>query len=147
MGSLLTILRANTPKRAILYARFSTAEQAESGLRIDAQRNKTRSYAELYEWDIIADETEAGVSGTIAPDHRPVLGRLLTDLDSGQADVMVVSHLDRIGRNAADILALADRSNARGGTWSSSTYAPTPPNPSGAWSLVFSHRSPNSNET
>ena len=105
----------STTTRAVLYGRVSTAEQAASDLGLVAQQTKTRAYAETVKgWEIVEAGTENGVSGTLAPDERPVLGRLLGLLDDGRADVLVVARLDRLGRNAADVLGLADRASRNG---------------------------------
>lgn len=101
---------------AIIYARVSTAEQAASGLGTDAQIARCRAWAD-YRGHTVADVlTENGVSGTLAPADRPALGAALARLADGEADALVVAKLDRLGRDTADVLALADTAERQG--WS-----------------------------
>ena len=97
---------------AICYLRVSTEEQATSGLGIEAQRERTTAYAISKGWPHveIIDNT---VSGTTTPRHRPGLSQALELLDTHQADVLIVSSLDRLSRSVRDVLDLADRARRR----------------------------------
>ena len=98
----------------IIYARCSTAEQAKSGLGIEAQIEACRGYCD-YRGFVVADVVdENGTSGSMAPDERPGMGRALTTLDSGAATVLVAARLDRIGRDVRDLLDLVSRADAKG---------------------------------
>ena len=105
-----------TPLHAIIYARVSTRDQAASGLGIEAQIARCRAWAEYRGYQVTEVVSENGVSGTLAPDARPGLGRALHALTAGQADALVVAKLDRLGRDVADVLALADTAERQG--WS-----------------------------
>ncbi|WP_250482096.1 recombinase family protein [Caballeronia sp. NCTM5] len=79
--------------RSFIYARVSTAEQnAENqvreiqaaGFAVDARRIVTES-----------------ISGSVAANERPQFKKLLDRLESG--DVLIVTKLDRLGRNAMDV--------------------------------------------
>ncbi len=91
------------------YARCSTAEQAEEGLSIEAQRSRVLAYAALYELDLVAWETDAGVSaksfGSLDAtlQQRPGLARALRVLDRGDASGVVVAKLDRLSRSVTDL--------------------------------------------
>lgn len=85
--------------RVFAYCRVSTAEQttdnqiqeiAASGFQIDSRR--------------IITET---VSGSVASMERKGFLTLLNKLESG--DVLVVTKLDRLGRNAMDVRATVER--------------------------------------
>ena len=85
--------------RVFAYCRVSTAEQttdnqiqeiAASGFQIDSRR--------------IITET---VSGSVAAMERKGFLTLLNKLESG--DVLVVTKLDRLGRNAMDVRATVER--------------------------------------
>ena len=85
--------------RVFAYCRVSTAEQttdnqiqeiAASGFQIDSRR-------------IIAET----VSGSVAAMERKGFLNLLNKLESG--DVLVVTKLDRLGRNAMDVRATVER--------------------------------------
>ncbi len=85
--------------RTFAYCRVSTAEQttdnqikeiAASGFAIEAKR--------------VVTET---VSGSTAAMERPAFARLVDRLEAG--DVLVVTKLDRLGRNAMDVRATVER--------------------------------------
>ena len=97
---------ANTtmPVRAISYARVSTAEQAESGLSITSQQAHTAAAVRERGWQLAAALADEGVSGTTPPVQRAGLRQALEMLAASQADALVVSRLDRLGRNTADLL-------------------------------------------
>lgn len=113
-GMAKTPKTADSPPRAILYARVSTAEQAASGLGLEAQLTRTRAHAEANGYQVVAVRQENGASGMIAPDQRPELGAALADLAAGSADILVAAALSRLGRNTADVLALVDRAEREG---------------------------------
>lgn len=90
--------------RVFAYCRVSTAEQttenqaqeiAAAGFSIAAQR-------------IIAET----VSGSVAATERKGFAKLLDKLEAG--DVLVVTKLDRLGRNAMDVRATVERLDASG---------------------------------
>lgn len=96
--------------RAISYARVSTSEQAESGLSVMAQQTQTAAAISERGWQLADAAVDDGVSGNVPPDRRPALARVLATLASAGADALVVSRLDRLGRNAADLLDVLARS-------------------------------------
>jgi putative DNA-invertase from lambdoid prophage Rac len=84
--------------RTFLYARVSTAEQttanqlqevASAGFAIEPKR-------------IVAES----ISGSVAARERPGFARLLDRLEDG--DVLIVTKLDRLGRNAMDVRATVE---------------------------------------
>lgn len=90
--------------RVFAYCRVSTAEQttenqvqeiAAAGFSIKAQR-------------CIAET----ISGSVAAVERKGFAKLLDKLESG--DVLVVTKLDRLGRNAMDVRATVERLEASG---------------------------------
>ena len=93
---------------AITYLRVSTHGQATSGLGIEAQRTRTAAYAISKGWSHV-EILDNAVSGTTAPGKRPGLSQALDLLTAHQADVLVVSSLDRLSRSVRDVLDLADR--------------------------------------
>lgn len=87
--------------KVIGYARVSTDEQAKSGLGLEAQIAKIRSYADLFELtvtDIIIDD---GVSGKNL--KRPGLIKAIRAIKAGEAEGLLVAKLDRLTRNVADL--------------------------------------------
>jgi putative DNA-invertase from lambdoid prophage Rac len=95
----ITDIKENFMTRVFAYCRVSTAEQttdnqiqeiASSGFQVDSRR-------------IIAET----VSGSVAAMERKGFLTLLNKLESG--DVLVVTKLDRLGRNAMDVRATVER--------------------------------------
>jgi len=93
--------------RLIGYIRVSTEAQAESGLGIEAQEERIRSYCKLFEHDLIGVEVDAGVSGSTL--NREGLEAMLTRLKkSGDVDGVIVAKLDRLTRSVKDFAILLE---------------------------------------
>ncbi len=85
--------------RTFIYARVSTADQTTNnqvreveaaGFKVDAKR-------------VIAET----ISGSTAAMQRPGFARLVDRLETG--DVLIVTKLDRLGRNAMDVRATVEQ--------------------------------------
>ena len=97
-----------------VYARVSTAEQAASGLGLEAQETACKQWARYAKpGAAIVVHHENGTSGTVDPDKRPVLGALLDTLDR-DGGTLVVAKLDRASRSVVDLLRLVQRSEQHG---------------------------------
>jgi len=90
--------------RSFIYARVSTTDQntenqireiESAGFAIDKRRIVTES-----------------ISGSVAASERPGFSKLLDRLEDG--DVLIVTKLDRLGRNAMDVRATVERLAAMG---------------------------------
>jgi DNA invertase Pin-like site-specific DNA recombinase len=86
--------------RVISYSRVSTAEQAEEGVSLEAQQEKIRQYAELYQLEIVATPTDPGESGKNL--KRPGIQKALAMLRNREADGLIVFKLDRLTREPGD---------------------------------------------
>jgi DNA invertase Pin-like site-specific DNA recombinase len=95
---------------AYCYARVSTQMQVEDGMSLGSQERQLMSAAEIagYEPKILREEGRSGKS----IQGRPVLRKALEDLDSGKAEALYVTRLDRLARSTRDFLSIIDRSNA-----------------------------------
>jgi len=100
-----------TSPRVFGYARVSTHEQTLSGLGLDSQRAAIDAEAARHGWTV-EHHADEGVSGSVCPENRPLLGQILQEIRDG--DVLVVAKLDRLGRSALDVLRLADTARATG---------------------------------
>lgn len=80
--------------RTFLYARVSTAEQTTENQVLEAERAGFTIHKRH-----VFQET---ISGSVPAGERPVFTRLLNKLDEG--DALVVTKLDRLGRNTTDVL-------------------------------------------
>ena len=88
------------------YTRVSSQEQAIEGNSLDAQRGRITAWAAATAADLVDVIEDAGVSGS-QPLHRRSGGqRVAAMMAQRQPDVdsIVVTRLDRLGRNAAETL-------------------------------------------
>lgn len=93
-------------KRAALYIRVSTMEQAKEGYSIPAQTGKLKSFATAKDMAVYKIYTDPGFSG--AKMERPGLQQMLTDIDAGKIDVVLVYKLDRLSRSQKNTLFLIE---------------------------------------
>jgi DNA invertase Pin-like site-specific DNA recombinase len=88
--------------RAVGYVRVSTDQQAESGLGLEAQEAALAGAASRLRLELVRVFVDAGTSGKLAIEDRPVLLDAVTTLKRG--DVLLVAKRDRLGR---DVIAVA----------------------------------------
>jgi DNA invertase Pin-like site-specific DNA recombinase len=82
------------------YARLSP--RPEEGFGLEVQAEKMRSYAQLYDLDLVEIVTEPGLISGKSLD-RPGLQKALSMLRSGQVGGLLVAKLDRLSRNVIDM--------------------------------------------
>lgn len=99
-------------KRAGLYARVSTREQAEKGYSLDAQIEQTKDFCRYRGLYYVRIYKDAGYSGSDT--DRPLLQKMLDDAESGKFDKIIVWRIDRLSRNTLDLLLLVDYLNSLG---------------------------------
>jgi site-specific DNA recombinase len=92
-------------KRAILYARVSTDEQAEKGYSLPTQLEAGRAYAEQHGY-LVAAELQDDYSG--AKLDRPGLDQIRMMVDRREAEAVIVYTADRLTRNLAHSLILRE---------------------------------------
>src|SRR5919112_1212222 len=86
-------------KRAILYARVSTDEQAKSGYSLSQQLEALREYASREGYEIVEEIEDRGYSGaTLA---RPGLDRVRGLVAAGTASIVLAQDRDRFAREPA----------------------------------------------
>ncbi|WP_186203795.1 recombinase family protein [Burkholderia gladioli] len=90
--------------RTFLYARVSTADQTNDNQLLEAH---TAGFV-VQPRHTVAET----ISGSVPAAERPGFSKLLERLDEG--DTLVVTKLDRLGRNTTDVLATIDRLAALG---------------------------------
>jgi DNA invertase Pin-like site-specific DNA recombinase len=98
----------------VAYIRVSTADQAESGAGLDAQRTTITAEAERRGWTIVEWFDDEGISGGQAPDKRPGLTAAIDAVESGRAETLIAAKGDRISRSMLDSVTLRERA-ARSG--------------------------------
>ena len=100
-----------TPLQVVGYTRVSTVEQASDGMSLDAQETRISAWCEAMGAELAELVTDGGVSGTKLLADRPGGRKIARLLESRrpQADAVVVVRMDRLGRDAAEQIALLKR--------------------------------------
>lgn len=105
------------PIRCAIYTRKSTEEGLEQAFNtLQAQREAAEFYIQSQRqggWLAIAEHyDDGGFSG--ASLERPALQRLLTEIDAGRVDCVIVYKVDRLSRSLLDFARLMERFDRRG---------------------------------
>src|SRR5215213_3172946 len=87
------------PKRAILYARVSTDEQARSGYSLAQQLEALRDYAAREGYEVFEEVADPGQSG--ASLERPGMDRVRDLVAAGGVSVVLAQDRDRLAREPA----------------------------------------------
>jgi site-specific DNA recombinase len=115
---------AQTSVRCAIYTRVSTDAGLDQEFNsLDAQYDACRAYIRSQAhagWNLIkARYDDGGFSG--GSTDRPALQRLLTDLQAGRINVIVVYKVDRLTRSLADFAKLVELFDANGASFVSVT--------------------------
>ena len=118
------------PKRAALYIRVSSDEQARHGLSLGEQRADLLSYAKEHGYIVMGIYADEGVTARKALSRRKELQRLLADVEQGLVDIIIIKCLDRWFRNIADFYKVKEKLDAHGVDWECTReqYNTTTPN-------------------
>lgn len=100
-----------TPARVLGYLRVSTAEQADSGAGLDAQRAAINVEAARRDWSVEWIEDAGFSAGSM---KRPGLADALERLARGEADVLAVAKMDRLSRSLLDFASVMATAQAQG---------------------------------
>ena len=104
-------------KKAALYIRVSTDEQAKHGYSLQEQRADLEHYAQNHGYavyDIYADE---GNTARKSIRKRKELQRLLEDVQAGRVDIIILKCLDRWFRNVQDYYRVQEILDAHNVEW------------------------------
>jgi len=88
-------------KRAILYARVSSDDQADKGYSLPSQFDAMRKYATQQGFEIVA-EFQDDYSGATPIEYRPEGSKAYAMLQSDKADVIIAYTIDRFVRPPED---------------------------------------------
>jgi site-specific DNA recombinase len=94
------------PKRAILYARVSTDEQARSGYSLAQQIEALRAYATRESYEALEEVSDPGQSG--ASLERPGMDRVRDLVAAGGVFVVLAQDRDRFAREPAYLFYLRE---------------------------------------
>lgn len=99
--------RRGTSVAAAIYVRVSSERQARADkVSLQEQRERCESYCAAQGIAVTKVYEDAGVSGTLKPENRPALNRLLQDAEAKAFDQVVFYKMDRIARNTRALLNL-----------------------------------------
>jgi site-specific DNA recombinase len=87
------------PRRAILYARVSTDEQARTGYSLAQQLEALREYANREGYEVLEEVSDPGQSG--ASLERPGMDRMRDLVAAGGVSVVLAQDRDRFAREPA----------------------------------------------
>lgn len=96
---------AASDRTAVIYLRVSTADQAEHGVSLDAQKERLTAYAIANGLEVAGILRESAISGTIPLADRPEGEKLTQMVNSGQVRHVIALKLDRLFRSAVDALS------------------------------------------
>lgn len=100
------------PTNVVGYVRVSTAEQADSGLGLEAQRAAITAECERRGWTLVDVHVDAVTAKSMQ--KRPGLAAAMAAVESGTAGGLVVAKLDRLSRSLRDFAELMARAQAEG---------------------------------
>ncbi len=104
-------------KRAALYIRVSTEEQARHGLSLADQRSALEAYAKAHDLSVAGVYEDAGISARKPYKKRPSLLRLLADVEAKKVDIILFIKLDRWFRNVGNYYAVQEVLDRNGVVW------------------------------
>jgi site-specific DNA recombinase len=90
-------------RKAVLYARVSTDDQADRGYSLPSQIDLCRKYAERLGYPVVAELTE-DISGAIPIAERPEGKKLVAMFKARQADALIAYQVDRLYRDNIELL-------------------------------------------
>ena len=91
---------------AVGYVRVSTERQADHGVSLEAQEAKIRAMVTVQGADLLEVVVDGGESAKSL--NRPGLQRLLSIVNSGKVEAVIVAKLDRMTRSVKDLCGLLE---------------------------------------
>ena len=88
------------PRKALVYARYSTADQA--GVSLDDQVGRLRDHAGSRGWPVTGTYADPARGGHKL-DGRPAFAEMMAAAERGAFQVLLVEDVERISRNASSL--------------------------------------------
>ena len=92
--------------KAIGYVRVSTDQQADRGVSLQAQTERVRAMATVQGAELVDIVVDGGESAKTM--RRPGLQRILSLVESGAVQAVIVAKLDRLTRSVKDMCSLLE---------------------------------------
>lgn len=99
-------------KKALIYTRVSTDEQAKEGYSLAAQKKTCSELAKKLGYQIIDIFSDEGKSATVA--DRPQFQEMIDRCEEGNIDAVIIFHTDRFARNELDHAFYKDKLRQKG---------------------------------
>lgn len=93
-------------KKACVYTRVSTTEQATEGYSIEEQERKCKAAIESKGWQYAGTYSDPGISGRTM--DRPGLQSMLESISEGKVEAVFVYKLDRLSRKQKDTMTIIE---------------------------------------
>lgn len=93
-------------KRACVYTRVSTAEQANEGYSIDEQERMCKAAIESKGWQYVTTYSDPGVTGRTM--DRPGLQSMICAIEANEINAVVIYKLDRLSRKQRDTMTIIE---------------------------------------
>src|SRR5579864_1375180 len=90
----------------------STDKQADRGVSLEAQAEKTRAMPVVHNAELIDIIVDGGESAKSL--NRPGMARLLALVDGGEVQAVIIAKLDRLTKSVKDLCTLLERFERRG---------------------------------
>lgn len=105
--------------RAFLYARCSSDEQKKNGYTVTDQLEFGRLFCKENDIIIVGEYVDEGISATLEIKKRKDLANLISDAESGAADIVIFKCIDRFFRNTEEYYTAQKQLRKSGVTWAS----------------------------
>lgn len=89
-------------KKAAIYIRVSTLDQAREGYSLDAQERILRKWCKDRKYEVYGLYADRGISGRDVS-HRPDMARLMRDVADEKFDVVIFWSISRFSRSVSDL--------------------------------------------
>ena len=105
--------------RAFLYARCSSDEQKKNGYTVTDQLEFGRLFCKENDIILVGEYVDEGISATLEIKKRKDLANLISDAESGGADIVIFKCIDRFFRNTEEYYTAQKQLRKSGVTWAS----------------------------
>lgn len=95
-----------TMKKACVYTRVSTTEQANEGYSIEEQERMCKACIESKGWSYVGTYSDPGISGRTM--DRPGLQEMLSAIRDHEIEAVVIYKLDRLSRKQRDTMTIIE---------------------------------------
>ena len=93
-------------KKACVYTRVSTAEQANEGYSIEEQERMCKAAIESKGWQYVGTFSDPGISGRTM--NRPGLQEMISEINADHIEAVVIYKLDRLSRKQRDTMTIIE---------------------------------------